>query len=251
MRVPILLAVLAASCAHHAAAIPSRPLGVEGNLAEAERHEADADALERRAAQVEAQPGPHYSCGDQALVDQTTSGGQRLGIGAPCWSNEAGAVERDRAAARALRDDARTHRAKARALVVAQRGWCAGLPSAELDHTPFDHREDLAAVSAELDNDRVVGARIRFAKVPGLTADWLRQTLACHQAMAAAGGYEPTAMASCPAVIAGAELTVVDDPAGPIVVLHATDPAAALAIYGRAEALLDAHLDDPHAEHAH
>jgi hypothetical protein len=220
---------------------------VQENLSEADRHEADARALEQRAAAREglAVPPPRYVCGDQAMADQVTSGGERLGIRAPCWSGESGALDRDRAAAAQLRADARAHRAQARALVMAQKGWCAGLPAAELDHSPLDHREDLVSVEADLDGDRVRGARIRFGKVPNLTADWLRQTLGCHQALAAAAGYEPTYMASCPAVLPGAQIDVIDDPAGLIVVIHDDDPGAALTVYARAEALLD-----PNAEHA-
>lgn len=221
---------------------------MQGHLTEAEQHDADAAALERRAQARDsvATPSERYVCGDQALADLTTSGGERLGVRAPCWSGEQSAVDRDRAAAARLRADARAHRAQARALVTAQQAWCAGLPPAELDHSPLDHREDLAAVSAELDSDRVVGARIRFARVPHLTAEWLRQTLACHHALAAATGFEPTYLATCPAVVEGSETTVIDDPDGLVVVIRARDPGAGLTIYARAEALLD-----PAAEHDH
>ena len=245
----VLVAAVTAGCAASPRVSP-RPMGVEENLAEAERHEADAAALELRASERERLAGPtatRYVCGDQALADQVTSGGQRLGVVAPCWSGELGAIERYRAHAAALRADARAHRARATAMVTAARRWCAGLPEAELDHSPFDHREDLAAVSAELDGDRVVGARVRFGRVPNLTADWLRQTLACHQAIAAAGGYEPQHLATCPVVVPGVTTEVEEDPAGLVVVIRAADPAAALVVYARAEALLDAHLDD-HAE---
>jgi hypothetical protein len=135
-------------------------------------------------------------------------------------------------------------------MVSAERWWCAGLPPEELDHTPFDHREDIAAVSAELEGEHVRGARIRFRRVPGLTDDWLRQTLACHAAIAAASGNDPTHLTTCPSVVAGAETTVIDDPAGLIVIVRADDPAAALTIYARAEALLDPRLDI-HAAHDH
>lgn len=247
MRVTMLIAV-AAGCAG-AAKVPPRPMGVQDHLAEAERHEEDARTLEQRAADRERSGTsvPAYTCGDQALADQVTSGGERLGARAPCWRGERGAVERDRAAAARLRDDARAHRARARAMVAAERIWCGRLPPEELEHSPFDHREDLAAVQAELERDRVVGARIRFARVPHLTADWLRQALACHQAIAESAGHEPTLFGTCPAVVAGASTTVIDDPAGIVVVIRAADPGAALAVYARAEALLD--HTDPHAGH--
>lgn len=130
---------LAAGCTS-SAAVPARPLGVQDHLTEAERHDADAAALEQRAQAEDSRAtlAPPYVCGDQ----------------------------------------------------------------------------------------------------PGLTADWLRQTLACHHALAAAAGFEPTYLATCPAVVAGAETTVQDDPAGLVVVVRASDAAAGLTIYARAEALL-------------
>lgn len=248
MRTFILLIAIA-GCASHTT-LPPRQMSARDHLAEADRHEADARALEQRAATAELQPGPpspRYICGDQDLANQVTSGGERLGVRAPCWSGEVGAVSRFRVAAAKLRADARAHRVHARALVTSERSWCAGLAPEELDHSPFDHHEDIAAVSAELDGDRIVGARVRFGPVPQLTADWLTQTLACHQAIAAAEGYDPLHMASCPVVVPGAQTTVLDEPGGLVVVMRADDPAAALVIYARAEALLDDHLDDGRA----
>ena len=212
----------------------------QDHLSEAERHEADARALEARAADKERAGTPTpYTCGDSALNELATSGGERLHIQTPCWAGERSAIQRDRTAAERLRAEAKEHRSKARAMVLSERKWCAGLPASELDHTPFDHREDVASVRAELDGDKLRGARVRFRKVPGLTADWLRQTLACHQALAATSGYDPTHLSTCPSVVAGAQTTVIEDPRGLEVVVRADDAAAALVVYARAEALLD------------
>lgn len=215
-------------------------MSAQEHLSEAEQHEADARALETRAAEKERAGTPTpYTCGDSALNELATSGGERLHVQTPCWAGERSAIERDRAAADRLRAEARDHRARARAMVTAQKRWCAGLPAAELEHTPFDHREDLASVRAELEGDRVRGARVRFRPVPGLTADWLRQTLACHQALAATSGYDPTQLSQSPVVVAGAQADVIDDPRGIEVVIRGVDSASALIVYGRAEALLD------------
>jgi hypothetical protein len=240
----IVLAVAFAACASPAR-VPRQPLGVTEHLAEADRHEADAHQHELLAAEAERTGGTTtYVCGDRVLADQATSGGERLAPRSPCWSAEARAVERHRQAAARLRTDARSHRARARQLLGAAREACAAMSEEELSHTPFAHHEDIAAVEALLDGDLVRGARIRFAPVEGLTATWLRQSLTCHQALAAVGGYEPTYMAECPSVVAGAETTVEETPAGLVVEVRSGDPAAALVIYARAEALLDADLDD-------
>lgn len=236
--------ILIAACAGPAHTAPP-PLAAQEHLAEADRHDADARALEQRAAEAEKLGTPsQYTCGDVALTEMATSGGERLRILPPCWSGEAATIERDRAMALRLRADARQHRAQARSLVTAKQQWCAGLPASELDHTPFDHHEDIATVRAEREGNRIRGARIRFAPVKGLSADWLRQTLTCHQALAAITGYDPTHMSTCPSVVAGAETTVVEHPYGLEVVIRAADDAAALIIYERAEALLDPHATD-------
>ncbi len=210
------------------------------HLAEADQHEAQARALEARAAEKERSGNPTpYTCGDTALNELATSGGERLHLAAPCWAGERSAIRRDREAAERQRAEARDHRRTARAMLVAERKWCAGLPASELEHTPFDHREDLASVQAELEGDKLRGARVRFRKVPGLSADWLRQTIACHQAMSAMHGYDPTNLSHDPSVVSGVQTTVIEGPNGLEVVMRAADPAAALVVYARAEALLD------------
>jgi hypothetical protein len=220
--------------------VPRAPLGAPQHLAEADRHEADARALDERADSLErASRSQTVTCADQAVADQATSGGERLGGRAPCWTGERGAIARQRDTAQHLRADARAHRAQARALIIAANAACIGLPDEELEHSPFDHHEDIAAVAAEVAGGRVVGARIRFAAVPGLDAAWLRRSLTCHQALAAATGFEPTHLASCPAVLPGARFEVLDEPAGLVVVVTADDPGIALTIYARAEATLD------------
>jgi hypothetical protein len=219
------------------------PMSAAEHLAEAERHDADARSLEDNAAAVERTGAPTpYTCGDTASTELVTSGTERLHILPPCWAGEVDAVRRDRQHAAQLRADAHRHRIQARELVRTEQKWCAGLPEAELDHTPFDHREDLRGVQAELEGDRVRGARILFKPVKGLSADWMRQTLACHQAMAtregAGAGPDHDHLASCPSTVSGARTEVLETPEGLEVVVRAIDPAAALVIYARAEALL-------------
>jgi hypothetical protein len=227
-----------ASCSQPAHTVRP-PLSAGEHYAEAERHDADARALEETAAGLERTGTPTpATCGDVALNELTTSGTERLHLLPPCWSGEVATVRRARQHADKLRTDARRHRIQARELVLAQQRWCASLPEAELDHTPFDHREDLRGVTAELEGDRLRGARIRFKPVRGLSAAWLRQTLACHQALAAAEGYASAHLAACPSAVAHAITNVEETPAGLEVVIRSDDAATALVIYGRAEALL-------------
>lgn len=214
-------------------------MGVSDHLSEAERHEADARRQEALAEDAEARERANGGliCGDRALGQQATSGAERLTPRAPCWTSERETIARHRAAAQTLRVDARAHRALARQLVGSAGEACESLPDGELTRSPFSHREDIAAVEAVLDGDRVRGARIRFQPIEGLTAAWLERSLTCHQALAAASGYSPTYMASCPAAVAGASISARDTDLGPEVEIRAEDVASALVIYARAEAV--------------
>lgn len=228
-----------AACASPATA-PARPMGVTEHLAEADRHEADAERHDLLAQDAEFRKRQDHGlvCGDRALATQATSGAEPLTPRPPCWTSEADAIASHRTAAAHLRADARAHRALARQLLGAARAACDSLPELELAASPFSHRRDIAAVEAVLEGDRLRGARIRFAPLDGLSADFLLRSLTCHRALAAAGGYQPTHLASSPAVIPGSELIAVDTEHGPVVEITATDPAAAIVIYARAEALL-------------
>lgn len=238
---PIVALVAAAACGGTSPSpVPRRPMGVQAHLAEADRHEADARHHDQQVAAVAEDPATAtYTCGDRAMSDQSTSGGERLVLRAPCWTAGGGSAERHRQVAERLRTDAAAHRARARVLLQAEARACSQLPEEERDHTPFHHYDDILAVSAELDGDRLAGARIKFRPVPNLSAEWMRQALGCHSARAAAIGWPTTFMADCPSVVAGAETTVLEEPDGLVVVVRAKDPAAALVIYARAEQLLD------------
>jgi hypothetical protein len=219
--------------------VSSRPFGVDDHLDEARRHETDAEREERIASDAEAASRNRMPvCGDVVIADQVTSGGERIHGRKPCWSAEQSTADRHHAEAARLRADARVHRARARELLEAERASCATLPAEEMDHTPFAHREDITWVGAELDGTKVRGARIRFRAVEGLSADWLRTAIACHQARAAALGYDAGYMGYDPTAVAGAEVEVVAGDDGIVVIVRATDDAAALAVYGRAEALV-------------
>jgi hypothetical protein len=234
---PFLIATLAA-CGG-SAKVTTRPLGVEGHLDEARRHDSDAEAKERIAHDVEATSQDRQQvCTDMVLADQAHSGGEPLVAVFPCWTREQSAADRHRDEAARLRADAHVHRVRARALVEVERQSCATMPDDELDHTPFAHREDIVSVVAELDGDEVRGARIRFRPVEGLTAEWLRTAIGCHQARAAALGHDPAYMAYDPSVVPGAEVAVSEDADGVVVVLRGSDDASALAVYGRAEELV-------------
>lgn len=234
-----LLAALAApglaACGAPAPPPAARPRSAAEHVEEARAHEAEAVALDEQEQRLDELGA---ACGDTVLQDQATSGGERLLLPRPCWSTSPGERLHRRRVAAQLRAHAARHRAAARALRAAERAACAGLPDDELDHTPFAHRGDLAAVDPVVDGDRVRGARIEFRPVAGLDAAWLSAAIACHRARAAALGWSPRLFGYDPTLLPGATSTVRQRGAAVEVDVRSPDTAEALAIYGRAVDLL-------------
>ncbi|MEZ4398776.1 MAG: hypothetical protein R3B06_02065 [Kofleriaceae bacterium] len=238
LRHAALLAVVAA-CGQPRATPATPALGYRGNLDEAAAHEREAEAHERAAEAARGAPDS-YACGDRALSEQSRSGTEPVTTWVPCWS-----VERDASAAHAaeaarLRAEAREHRAIARSLLEVERTFCANLPADELTHTPLYHRSDVAQVAPYRADGQLVGAQITFRHVDGLTADWLRQSLLCHQARMATLGYPATYMGYDPAMLRGVHVAVTDADGTLTITVRADDDVTAAVTWSRAQALVGA-----------
>ncbi|MBK9034721.1 MAG: hypothetical protein IPL61_26230 [Myxococcales bacterium] len=207
---------------------------------EAAAHDRAAAAHERAANEARRSGSGGYACGDRALSDQTTTGGEPVTRWVPCWSVEQEGSAEHEAAAERLRTEAREHRAIARTLVDVERTFCAILVDDELTHTPLFHRDDIASVEPYREDDRVVGARVTFKRVRGLDADYLRQALLCHRARMATLGYPATYMAYDPSMLAHSHIAV-DERGGPVVLtVRGDDEVTAAVVWSRAEALVGA-----------
>lgn len=236
----ILLVTLVAACAGSAPA-PERPKSYREHMDEAAAHDRDADVHAAKAADAEraGRGSASYACGNQALSDQTTSGGERVTSWVPCWSVAHDASATHEAEAERLRAEAQQHRAIARNLLDVERTFCAGLPTDELTHTPLYHRHDIARVEAYRESGTLAGARVTFKAVPGLSPSYLSHALLCHRARMATLGYPTTYMAYDPAMLVHTHLAV-DDQGGPIVVtIRADDDVTAAVVWSRAQALLN------------
>jgi len=234
MRTALWIVFLAA-CANPRPA-PTRPLGVADHYAEARRHDEEAQRERDRAIAVEQRTGAAVTCGNQTLAEQSTSGGKPISLAVPCWTSHDAAHAHLRRAEH-LQRDAHAHRAIAKNLLEAERAACAPLPESERDHSPSWHREDVVSVEPLRDGGPVVGARIVFRKVEGLTADWLRTAYACHRAEAAVAGFDPTFMSYCPASVVDAEVEVTDRADGIEVTFRSHTKEGAAVIWGRASDL--------------
>jgi hypothetical protein len=127
----------------------------------------------------------------------------------------------------------------AASLVAAEKNACAGMSSAELEHTPFFKRDEIAWVEPYRKDDKLRGARIAFRKLPGRSANQLAQAIQCHQARAAVTGYAPTFRSYCPASLEDVSVDVQMTGAAIVVTLSSARDDIATAILGRALNLVD------------
>lgn len=213
-----------------------QPLSVNEHMQEAERHDAAAKRSSGSYDPEKSVTQPRVQrCYEDPVADQSTSGGKPLEIMRPCWTSVTNPTAHHLEDAERDRREADAHRAKAAALIGAEKRACAGLGASAMNHSPFYHREDIIAVEPIRDRaGKVRGARALFARVPGLTADWLRRSAACHQARAAVMGYSPTFMSYCPLVVGKAAVTVSETDAGLWVRIENAELGAA--IWERAKA---------------
>lgn len=159
-------------------------------------HEKAANVAEAEAAEHAARPQQDAP----ASIKPTPQAVCRIG---PCWREELSPSANHRAAAEKLRVAAAEHRKAAVALRDAERLACADLSEADRDLSPFFHRDDVERVEPAYQHTgyrqrTLTGATVVFAKVPGLSVEWMQKSLACHLARNAAMGFDAPEMAYCP-----------------------------------------------------
>ena len=239
------IAVAAATGACRSAPVqtmPRRHLSAAEHHTEAQRHEQEAAARERtagvrRRGEASGSGGDEYGCYDREVPDPDL-GGERVQVLRPCWTAETRQASPEKTDAAEHRRLARKHRDQAEALTRAERRACAGMSAADIERSPFSHREAIAGVEPLESDGRTIGARVLFRPARGLDAGSMRKTVACHQARAAALGYPPRVMSDNPLMVAPTVAVV--DVRGDLVAVTITarrDEDAA-AVLGRAKALL-------------
>jgi len=203
--------VLAASCASHPREpLAPHPQGYAQRIAAADQHSENAEH-ERRVVSLPdrdaTRPGG-YQCGDVALSDQATSGGEKLVQAVPCWDAGEEVAEHHRYVAEREQQLAQAERRTATRMVENEITSCRGLANRELEHSPFAHRRDIEAVIPHREAGVVRGVRIVWRPVPGLSAQWMRKTIACHRARFERMGEPAIYLPDDPTLVAGATVTV-------------------------------------------
>lgn len=212
--------------------IPPNHLSAQGERTVARDERRQAGVLERQAA-LEAAPivcGP-ITTGEPADV---------------CWNSprESDAAAEDLMQAQELRKAAARHRLISRELREAEARACTGIAEDDVVRSPFAHPADIVGVEvvhgpAEPGRPTpVLGARVRFHHVGGLTAELLQRIVDCHIARNDALGNDVPEMSYDPLVPAGARATVIEVPHGYVVDVRSDDAAAAREIARRALALI-------------
>lgn len=139
--------------------------------------------------------GQGYQCGDTVMSDQITSGGERLVQATPCWDTNAEFAAHHEAVAEREQRAANQERRAATALIEAELAACRGISKRDLERSPFSDRKEIAEVIPHHEGTTVRGVRVVFKPVPGLTAPWMSQVIACHRArferMGEPAGYLP------------------------------------------------------------
>jgi hypothetical protein len=212
-------------------------LSVAENLAEADRHEREAGEHERMYAQSRRAESEPVRCYDQRLPDPAL-GGEPARVLRPCWTKEQRPERHHLDAAREERKEASRHRTVAATMLRAEREACQGLGEDEISHSPFFHKEEVLRVEEVRVDGALHGARVVFAKVPGLDASWMRRAISCHQARAAAMGFSGNVMSYCPLMIAPTTVTVEDRDGSIAVTIIARRDWEIAAVVGRAKDLL-------------
>ncbi|HEX3474363.1 MAG TPA: hypothetical protein VHT91_04930 [Kofleriaceae bacterium] len=217
--------------------------GYAARMEAADRDDQLADAHHRAAGPPDTLVNPdNYQCGDVDLDEQVTSGGKPLvKFGAnsvPCWNPAEENAQRRRVTAERLHRRARDERHAAASLVEAETAACRGISPAEIEHSPFAHRQEIAEIIPHRERGKIRGVRIVFRPVLGLSPAWMEQAIACHRARFERLGETPTYLTDDPTLVAGAVTTVSLHRGHLEVLVETRDDVAAHVALGRAQDLV-------------
>lgn len=211
----------------------TRPLSAEEHLTEAQRHSRVADAEE--AASARSNDRVETRCVAGRADSESRIGTEPIRVAHPCFTSVVDPTADHLREARENRAEARKHRTSAANLIETETRSCANLDEEAMSHSPFYHREDITAVEALVRDGATVGVLVTFAKVHGLTREWMERSLICHQARAAALGYPRTYMLPHSlSSVRGAEISVRNANGHIVVEVRGEDGSSAAEILGRA-----------------
>lgn len=235
---------IAGACASLAFACARQTPGANPHDMSAAQHEAMA---RQEHAEAEAHSARYDPNAEKSRSRCPGGGAAAAGPAADaCWTSTTNPTKEHLEHAEEHRKRAADHRAASQALRDAEARACVGIPDADRDESPFDHREDIASVTelysplsgGKNPTRRFEGATVVFRAVPGMTAQWLQRVIDCHLARNAALGHEVPEMAYCPLVPKGVTASVTPTQSGFAVALKSDDMDVAREVLRRAKSLV-------------
>ena len=229
MRTVLFLSLVAATAACATTVQPQA--GSPSSIAQTEAHERGETDQDRHIDRAVRAAPVGDACGDTVLNDQLTTGGLQVTNYVPCWDTQDEAAfdhvdstpahgptpvpasapaQPPIARSPVVPPTASAERQAVRALPETEIAACGTIPKREREHSPFGHRRSIAKVTPYYETGTLRGVRVDFKPVVSLTAAWLRQDIACHQAHVAVIGDIPDTMRQDPTLVLGAEITVSD-----------------------------------------
>ncbi len=177
------------------------------------------EAAAQREDAVAATHQSHYDFEALQFTEQCRSP-QHLPAELICWTTVGNPTAYHRLIAEEHRRRAADHRAASAALREAEARACAGVAQGDRDMSPFEHAEEVGSVEPVSETrhaggarrEVLVGAKVAFRAVPGMTVASLQRVVDCHLARNTSLGHQVPEMPSCPLVPKGATATVTATP---------------------------------------
>jgi hypothetical protein len=237
------LLVAAAGCGGSPPLPTTNLRGYGARMEQADRHDRLADAHRRAAGPPDTPINPDdYQCGDIDLSDELTSAGKPvLPFSAhtmPCWNPVEEYRQRQQLAADREHRRAQDERRAAASLIRAEMAACRGISPAEIEHSPFAHRKEIAEVIPHREGGEIRGVRIVWRPVIGLSPEWMEQAIACHHARFERLGEPASYLPDDPTLVSGAVTTVSLHRGHLEVLVETRDDVAAHVALGRAQDLV-------------
>jgi len=236
----VLITFAVAACGSPRTPLVQHPRGYAAHMEAADAHSDKAEQYRQATSlpDTASSTGEGYQCGDTVMSDQLTSGGERLVPSVPCWDAAEEQAEHRRFLAQRELQRAQAERRAAASLVETEQAACRGIPAAELEHSPFAHRKEIAEVIPHRVTGTLRGVLVVWKPVPGLNATWMRQAIACHRARFERLGEPATYLSDDPTLVPRATTTVAMHNGHIEVLIETADDMNAQVALGRAQDLV-------------
>ena len=166
------------------------------------------------------------------------------------WTSVANPTERHLAEGKHHAELAMQHREASQELRDAEARACKNVPEGDRDVSPFYHRDDIVSAGPfseglALGAQRVIGAEVVFASLPGMTPEWLQRVVDCHLARNSVLGAAAKEMPYCPLAVPLVKAAVRSAGSGFAVDITSNDESSVKEVLARAQRLTSRTVQRP------